>query len=120
MATDSPDTSDPDAASADSDAASTDAESGPTGPTVAAVLDGLTVPDDADDAEAAAIAAAVAAHLRDGELAAAAAATDEETGWEGKRWAFADRVDRLTGRTVRVPAGAPTDPWTAAGRADRF
>jgi hypothetical protein len=89
-------------------------------PTVAAVLDGLTVTDDADDAEAAAIAAAVAAHLRDGELAAAAAAEAASDGWEGERWSFAGRVDRLANRSVRVPENAPTDPWTAAGRADRF
>ena len=84
-----------------------------------APLDRLSIPDDADDAEAAAIAAAVAAHLRDGELAAAAAA-DDDGGWVGKRWSFAGRVDRLHGRAVRVPIHAPTDPWTAAGRADRF
>ena len=117
MATDSPE---PEAGSPESESDSPEPGRGPRHPTVAAALDGLTVPDAADDAEAAAIAAAVAAHLRDGELAAAAAATDEETGWEGKRWAFADRVDRLTGRSVRVPTEAPTDPWTAAGRADRF
>lgn len=111
MATDSP----------GPEAGSPEPERDTSGPTVAAVLDGLTIPDDADDAEAAAIAAAVAAHLRDGELAAAAAAeTDAETGWEGERWAFAGRVDRLSGRSVRVPENAPTDPWTAAGRADRF
>ncbi|MUW15338.1 hypothetical protein GJ633_12295, partial [Halorubrum sp. CBA1125] len=81
---------------------------------------GLTIPDDADDEEAAAIAAAVAAHLRDGELAAAAAAEDGDGGWDGERWSFVGRVDRLQGRSVRVPTGAPTDPWTAAGRADRF
>lgn len=85
-------------------------------------LDGLSIPDDADDAEAAAIAAAVAAHVRDGEraAAAAAAAADDEPNWEGDRWAFAGRVDRLQNRSVRVPVDAPTDPWTAAGRADRF
>jgi hypothetical protein len=88
--------------------------------TVAAALDGLTIPDDADDAEAAAIAAAVAAHIRDGEAAAAAAAANEDPDWDGKRWAFAGRIDRLSGRSIRVPADAPTDPWTAAGRADRF
>jgi hypothetical protein len=82
-------------------------------------LDGLSIPDDAGDAEAAAIAAAVAAHLRDGERAAAAAA-DDEPDWEGERWSFAGRVDRLQNRSVRVPVDAPTDPWTAAGRADRF
>jgi len=46
--------------------------SGDTAPGVSAVLDGLSIPEHADDAEAAAIAAAVAAHLRDGERAAAA------------------------------------------------
>ncbi|EMA57087.1 hypothetical protein [Halorubrum lipolyticum] len=99
-------------------------ESGGTAPADddAVALDGLSIPDDADDAEAAAIAAAVAAHVRDGEraAAAAAAAADDEPDWEGERWAFAGRVDRLQNRSVRVPVGAPTDPWTAAGRADRF
>jgi len=81
----------------------------------------LTVPDDADDAEAAAIAAAVAAHLRDGEAAAAAAAAEgDDADWEGDRWSFVGRIDRLQRRRVRVSDGAPTDPWTAAGRADRF
>jgi len=95
--------------------------SGDTAPGVSAVLDGLSIPEHADDAEAAAIAAAVAAHLRDGEraAAAAAAAADDNPDWEGKRWSFAGRVDRLN-RSVRVPVDAPTDPWTAAGRADRF
>ena len=90
---------------------------------ISVALDGLSIPDDAGDDEAAAIAAAVAAHLRDGERAAAAAAAaeaDDEPDWEGKRWSFAGRVDRLQNRSVRVPVDAPTDPWTAAGRADRF
>jgi len=86
----------------------------------ASALDRLSIPDDAGDAEAAAIAAAVAAHLRDGERAAAAMAADDEPDWEGERWSFAGRVDRLQNRSVRVPVDAPTDPWTAAGRADRF
>jgi hypothetical protein len=116
MATDS---TEADADPIDRDA---DAPEGETADPTDAVLDGLTVPDDAGDAEAAAIAAAVAAHLRDGELAAAAAAADGEAdeGWAGERWSFAGRVDRLTNRSVRVPETAPTDPWTAAGRADRF
>ncbi|KKF39885.1 hypothetical protein FK85_24970 [Halorubrum saccharovorum] len=99
------------------------AESGGTAPAgdAAVALDGLSIPDNAGDAEAAAIAAAVAAHLRDGErAAAAAAAADDEPDWEGERWSFAGRVDRLQNRSVRVPVDAPTDPWTAAGRADRF
>jgi hypothetical protein len=115
------DSTDPDGGPSDSDGDSTDPEEGPRDPTVAAVLDGLAIPDDADDAEAAAIAAAVAAHLRDGEVAAAAAAGDDaDGGWEGERWSFAGRLGRLTNRSVRVPEHAPTDPWTAAGRADRF
>ena len=86
----------------------------------AAALAGLSIPDDARDDEAAAIAAAVAAHLRDGELAAVAAASDADEGREEDRWALADRIDRLHRRRVRVPADAPADPWTAAGRSDRF
>ncbi|MFC7230250.1 hypothetical protein ACFQMM_00570 [Saliphagus sp. GCM10025308] len=78
----------------------------------------ITLPADATSEEAAAIAAAIGAHLRDLE-AAAAAQTDEET-WDGKRWSFAGRIDAQQGRTVRVPTRAPTNPWAAAGRADRF
>ncbi|WP_435096293.1 hypothetical protein [Halorubrum sp. N11] len=102
------------------DASESDDVEGREAPVTA--LDGLSIADDADDAEAAAIAAAVAAHVRDGEraAAAAAAAADDEPNWEGDRWAFAGRVDRLQNRSVRAPVDAPTDPWTAAGRADRF
>lgn len=87
---------------------------------VESVAAGLTVPDDADESEAAAIAAAVAAHVRDGELAAAAAAAGAEETWDGKRWAFAGRLRRVSGRSARVPDGAPTNAWIAAARADRF
>lgn len=79
----------------------------------------IDLPDDADDAEAAAIAAAIGAHLRDRELAAARAAAEVET-WEGKRWRFAGRTEATQGRSRRVPTDAPTDEWTAAGRTDRF
>jgi hypothetical protein len=81
----------------------------------------LDVPDDADEDEAAAIAAAVAAHVRDGRLAAAAAAADEGTEtWADRRWAFAGRMAALQGRSVRVGDSTPTDEWTAAGRTDRL
>ncbi|WP_135820815.1 hypothetical protein [Halostella litorea] len=80
----------------------------------------LDVPDDASPQEAAAIAAAVGAHLRDREVAAAEAAAATEERWDGERWTFAGRVEATQGRTVRVPEGAPTDGWTAAGRADRL
>lgn len=69
--------------------------------------------------ETAAVAAAIGAHLRDQE-ATAAASDEEEPSWDGRRWPFAGRVERLQGRAERIPDGAPTDPWTAAGRTDRF
>jgi hypothetical protein len=78
----------------------------------------LDVPDDADDEEAAAIAAAVRAHVSaddDGDEEA----TDDR-GWEGRRWRFRGRVDALQRRRVRVPTAAPRDAWTAAGRTDRL
>ena len=86
----------------------------------AAALAGLSIPDDARDDEAAAIVAAVAAHLRDGELAAAVAAGDGDDGRDEGRWDLAARIGRLHRRRVRVPADAPADPWAAAGRSDRF
>lgn len=79
----------------------------------------LSILDDATEAEAAAIAAAVSAHLR-ARAAAAAASEETETDWEGKRWGFAGKVARLQNRDVRVPADAPTNPWSAAGRSSRF
>ena len=91
-------------------------------PTPTDFADRLTLPDDADVEEAAAIVAAVGAHVRDSEAAAAAAAAagDGEGTWDGKRWAFAGRLDALQGRGARAPEGAPTDAWTASGRTDRF
>ena len=78
----------------------------------------VAIPDDADDEEAAAIAAAVSAHLA--ALEAAAADSDEEVTWAGRKWSFAGRVEALDGGPVRVPDRAPTDAWSAAGRRDRF
>ncbi|WP_049936637.1 hypothetical protein [Haloplanus natans] len=81
----------------------------------------LDIPDDADDAEAAAIAAAVGAHVNDqARAAAAAAAGGDDDAWRGRKWTFAGRIDGLQGRSIRVPETAPTDAWTAAGRTDRF
>ncbi len=73
---------------------------------------------DPDDDEAAAIVAAVHAHLRAERVAATTVESEEET-WDGERWTFAGRVEALRGRTVRVPDGTPTDRWTAAARVDR-
>ncbi|QLG51117.1 hypothetical protein HYG82_01570 [Natrinema halophilum] len=80
----------------------------------------LELPADADDEEAAAIMAAIGAHLHDHALAAAAAAASGEETWDEKRWAFAGRVREQQHRTVRVPREAPTNAWSAAGRTDRF
>ena len=77
----------------------------------------LALPDDADAAETAAIAATVQAHL---------AADDDANGgggasaWTGRRWRFRGRVAGLQRRRVRVPSAAPPDAWTAAGRTDRY
>ena len=79
----------------------------------------LTLPPDADESEAAAIVAAIGAHLRAQEAAAAAAESGEER-WEGERWAFAGKVESLQRRTVRVREGTPTNAWSAAGRTDRL
>ncbi|AUV82228.1 acc operon protein [Salinigranum rubrum] len=80
----------------------------------------LSIPDDASEDEAAAIAAVLSAHLRDQEVAAAAAASDTEETWQDRKWTFAGRVDALQGRTTRVPDGTPTNAWVAASRAERF
>lgn len=80
----------------------------------------VDVPPAATAEEAAAILAAVGAHLRDREAAAAAAAASGEPAWEGDRFAFAGRLAQLQGRAARVPASAPRDAWTASGRTDRF
>ena len=77
----------------------------------------LQVPADATSEEAAAIVAAIGAHLR------AEAATEDEEGeatWHGERWSFAGRVDRLQNRQVRVPESAPRNAWAAAGRTGRM
>jgi hypothetical protein len=101
----------------ESSGGSDDAAAGDAGPLADA---DLRIPDDATDEEAAAIAAAIGAHLRDREAAAAAAADDDEETWDGERWSFAGRLRGLQGRAGRVPNGAPTDAWAASGRTDRF
>ena len=80
------------------------------------VLDALP---NAEGEEAAAIAAAIGTYLRAEELAATGEDTDRGWSEPGRQWAFAGRMRRLGGRSVRVPDDCPTDPWTAAGRTDR-
>jgi hypothetical protein len=80
----------------------------------------LQVPPDASTSEAAAIVAAIGAHVRDRRAAAAAAAEDDEPTWQGRKWRFAGRLASTQDHPGRVPDGAPADAWSAAGRADRF
>ncbi len=76
----------------------------------------LAISESADEEEAAAIAAAIGAHLR----AEEAAESDDEETWDGERWTFAGRIEGTQGRATRVSTGAPTDRWAAAGRTDRM
>lgn len=78
----------------------------------------LRLPADADPDVAAAITAAVEQLLAE-ETRAAAATIDGDDPWAGRRFAFAGRLAKLTGASVRVPRGAPADPWAAMGRAER-
>ena len=64
--------------------------------------------DDADADEAAAVAAAIGAHMRDQELAAAAADGDSSPNWADGKWTFASKVARKRRRSDRGP-GRPLD-----------
>ena len=82
----------------------------------------LRIPPQASDREAAAIAAAIGAHLRDGEPTTTDDDRDEAIArsWQGRRWAFAGRMQQVQGRAVRPARGAPLSGWAAAGRTDRM
>ena len=76
----------------------------------------LRIPPGASVEEAAAIAAAIDSHLQQ-------SVSDEEPdeqGWHGRRWRFTRQIESIQGRTVRIPRRAPTSPWRAADRTDRF
>jgi hypothetical protein len=82
----------------------------------------IRIPSDASASEAAAISAAMGAHIS--ERAAAAAREDDadadEDGWDGERFGFAGRLNGVGSGSRRVPETVPTDRWTAAGRTDRY
>ncbi|MFB6300301.1 MAG: acc operon protein [Halobacteriales archaeon] len=81
----------------------------------------LRLPDTATPEEAAAITVALRTLLREERAASEAAESPDSTAsWTGNRWTFAGRMATLQGRATRAPDDAPTDPWTAAGRTDRF
>ena len=83
----------------------------------------VRLPPDASASEAAAISAAMGAHISDQQAAAAAAGqeeTEDEDSWDGERFAFAGRLEGIGTASRRVPRTVPTDRWTAAGRTDRY
>ena len=82
-------------------------------------IDGVA---DATDEEAAAIAAAIGAHLQTQAAAAAAAAAEADAAGDTSQrsWGFAGRLAGLGVTANRPPSSTPADDWTAADRADRF
>lgn len=75
------------------------------------------VPDNAEKEETAAIMVAVSAYLRNER---AVLSDPSEKSWTGKRWAFTGRLKEQRLKGGRVPLSAPVDPWTAAGRGNRY
>ncbi len=80
----------------------------------------IGIPDSATPEEAAAIAAAVGAYLDAREDAPDTGERARDNGWDGDRWRFRGRIKALQSRSVRVPKDAPSDPWQATGRTERF
>lgn len=86
--------------------------------TVAAAETDVTVsiPDDATEAEAAAISAAVSAHITDRQRAAAAAAAASESPEYVDEWTMAGRLARF-GKRRRPRKVERGEEWQAAARA---
>ena len=76
----------------------------------------LSIPDDATEAEAAAISAAISAHITDRQRAAAAAAAASESPNYVDEWAFAGRLARF-GKERRPRNVERGEEWQAAARA---
>ncbi|MFB6135019.1 MAG: acc operon protein [Halanaeroarchaeum sp.] len=76
----------------------------------------IDVPDAADPDEAAAIAVAIGAHLTDRQRATSEPPAET---WQNRQWSFAGKRENTGGCPVRVPDGAPTNAWTAAGRLEK-
>ncbi|WP_268105408.1 acc operon protein [Natronomonas gomsonensis] len=73
------------------------------------------VPQDANGEEAAAIVAAVSTYIQEQNVEA-----KDDPSWQGNRWQFASRMDAVLQRSPRIPTDAPTDGWSASGRAGRM
>ncbi|MDR9429949.1 MAG: acc operon protein [Natronomonas sp.] len=76
----------------------------------------LDIPDDADEAEAAAITAVFRTLAAEAEATASQGSTEPPR----ERWGFTGRIEALQSCRVRAPIDAPRDDWAAAGRTDRF
>ncbi len=77
----------------------------------------LHIPPDASPEEAAALAAAIDAHLA--VTGSDEGADDGETG-NGRRWRLQSRIETVTGCSGRVPRQAPVDMWRAANRMELY
>ncbi|MBX0323280.1 hypothetical protein EGH21_09580 [Halomicroarcula sp. F13] len=76
----------------------------------------VSIPDDATASEAAAVTAAVGAHITDRQRAAAAAAASEQPTEYVDAWKLAGRLERF-GRRRRPADVERGDEWSAAARA---
>jgi hypothetical protein len=76
----------------------------------------VSIPDDATEAEAAAISAAISAHITDRQRAAAAAAAAQDTVEYTDEWKLAGRLDRF-GKRRRPENVERGEEWKAAARA---
>jgi len=118
MAIDSPDSTDGNQADSSSQRGAAATSDAPSQPGVSVTeLTGIAT---ADSHEAAAIAAAIGAHLHDQATAAAAAAAESSAEPTRRSWRFAGRLESVGKQCNRPPATTPTNGWSASGRADRF
>lgn len=80
------------------------------------ISDMLAIQGNATFIEVAAIVTVVE-HIRNQQVAAVAATGKQQT-WDRNRWQFAGRLERITGRSYRIPSNGPSDEWTMTGRID--
>jgi hypothetical protein len=91
-------------------------ESDAESPTVEPADIAVSIPDDATEAEAAAISAAISAHITDRKRAATAAAAASSSVEYVDDWKMAGRLERF-GKHRRPTIVERGEEWKAAGRA---
>jgi hypothetical protein len=91
-------------------------ESDAESPTVEPADIAVSIPDDATEAEAAAISAAISAHITDRKRAATAAAAASSSVEYVDDWKMAGRLERF-GKHRRPKTVERGEEWKAAGRA---